>query len=180
MICPQVGCDINNPRSGCGCIMVLDPNKCLFNERGPACWTCTTKSQEKNITYIETAMPHLQMIRNGATCVLCLKQLTNQQACKIYPGDTYLCKSHSTKAMKTEVEQWVAMRKKLIKKWKAKPENKGKIAQETIGHQEMEEALYKIDERMKLRKRSAKTDFNNRKLRASKLSNFTKRMQTRN
>jgi hypothetical protein len=94
MICPQVGC---------GALMVLDPDRCPFTERGPMCCDCVAQRNKDPQLYRELFVAHCAVAR---TCALCTENLVNLSVCYMYPKGIYLCSKHHFPRFLQEFQLW--------------------------------------------------------------------------
>jgi len=97
-ICPQLGCALP---------MVLDPEYCAYNERGPSCYRCTYRIyEERDEAVLRAASPFVQRMyeRRGTTtatellrsihCLWCERPIVNPAFMHIIGYGTFLCKKH--------------------------------------------------------------------------------------
>ena len=73
---------------GCGAVMVLDSDECLYSARGPACCECTAALRSKPSLYRDFLT---QYACHERQCVICNTTLTNPSTCFMYPLQTYMC-----------------------------------------------------------------------------------------
>lgn len=86
LLCPQLEC---------GAPMVLNKDKCEWNERGPACRDCTNKWKEQKRISNDGVLSEFLGENKTMKCIRCGNECSPATAC-VYPFGLFLCKKHSS------------------------------------------------------------------------------------